>query len=63
MLFRRGSRGRYVAACQKNMWLHEGGKMGVSDTTKNGVKKGNPTVLTPYRSPQHIVLLTVVGHY
>lgn len=52
-----------MAACQKNMWLHEGGKMGVSDTTKHGVKKGNATVLTPYRSPQHIVLLTVVGHY
>lgn len=52
-----------MAACQKSMWPHEGGKMGVSDTMKNGVKKGNPIVLTPYRAPQHVVLHTVVGHY
>lgn len=43
--------------------LHEEGKMRVSDTVKNGVKKGNPTVLTPYRAPHHLVLLTALGHY
>lgn len=52
-----------MAACQKGGWLHEGCKMGVSDTMKNGVKKGNPTVFTPYRAPQNLVLLTVLGHY
>lgn len=64
VVLRKGKQGK-VHGCmsEKSVASWRQGKMGVSDTKKNRVKKGNPTVFTPCRTLQHLVLLTVLGHY